>query len=131
MYGFDISRDPKLLCTTHILFLDYLFKADYLRRSRDTRSENLLFVSRGSTHYQGEVFLTQGKNRLAFKSLVTPGDGFRLIKSPLTQPSSVVTSVVTSAIIRPTLALEAKDPKLDRSGSRQLDRIRIPTSTYA
>eukprot|EP01050_Picozoa_sp_SAG11_P059951 SAG11_NODE_39136_length_240_cov_6.985816_1_plen_46_part_10 len=31
MYEFDISRDPKLLCTTHILFLDYLFKADYLR----------------------------------------------------------------------------------------------------
>eukprot|EP01050_Picozoa_sp_SAG11_P002207 SAG11_NODE_108_length_16386_cov_20.828329_1_plen_27_part_10 len=27
MYEFDISRDPKLLCTTHILFLDYLFKA--------------------------------------------------------------------------------------------------------
>eukprot|EP01050_Picozoa_sp_SAG11_P048742 SAG11_NODE_26246_length_347_cov_7.435484_1_plen_26_part_01 len=26
MYEFDISRDPKLLCTTHILFLDYLFK---------------------------------------------------------------------------------------------------------
>eukprot|EP01050_Picozoa_sp_SAG11_P023930 SAG11_NODE_4953_length_1711_cov_2.717742_3_plen_134_part_00 len=36
MYEFDISRDPKLLCATHILFLDYLFKADYLRWSRDT-----------------------------------------------------------------------------------------------
>ena len=36
MYEFDISRDPKLLCTTHILFLDYLFKADYLRWSRDS-----------------------------------------------------------------------------------------------
>eukprot|EP01050_Picozoa_sp_SAG11_P011520 SAG11_NODE_1225_length_5476_cov_7.465129_5_plen_54_part_00 len=33
MYGFDISRDPKLLCTTQILFLDYLLKADYLRWS--------------------------------------------------------------------------------------------------
>ena len=36
MYEFDISREPKLLCTSHILFLDYLFKADYLRWSRDT-----------------------------------------------------------------------------------------------